>query len=175
VSSATAGLLAAAVAAALVAPARGHAQDRAQITATATIGIDPPALSPTSDLRFGTLRRGARVTVDARSSSSAARLEIRGTSAIEFSVDFVLPRSLETANGAHSLAIRFGPGSACEARRDDQAVCDPLDPSGAIPNRHTTPDGAYYIWLGGSVDPGQSPQPGDYTGTVTATVQYTGV
>jgi hypothetical protein len=170
-----AGLLAAALSGAVLAPAEGCAQERAQIAATATVRIDPPTLTPIGDLLFGTLSRGSGITVDARSSLSAAKFEIRGTSDIEFSVDFALPRTLQATTGSHSLPIRFGPDAACVSWSDDQAACQPLDPSGAIANRHTTPGGGYYIWLGGSVDPGQSPQPGEYTGTVTATVQYTGV
>jgi hypothetical protein len=155
--------------------ASAHAQDRAQIAATAKVQVDPPTLTPVGNLQFGVLRRSTPVTVDAQASLSAVKLAIRGTSDIEFAIDFLLPEELEDASGRRTLPVHFGPDAACRSGHDDQAACHRFDPTVSFPTRHTSPVGTYYIWLGGSVDPGPDPAPGDYIGTITATLQYTGV
>lgn len=154
-------------------PAR--AQGSAHVRVVGVVAAEPPTLAAVEDLRFGAFLRGTAVTVDPRSSLSAAKFEIHGASQVEFTLVFALPTALRAVDGRHLLPVRFGPADACHAELDRQNACAPFDPTGALVNKQPPPDGSHYIWLGGSIDPDPSQEPGEYTGTITATMHYTSI
>jgi hypothetical protein len=164
-----------AVALAAAAAASARAQNAAHTRAVGVVAAEPPTLAAVEDLRFGPFLRGTAVSVDPRSSLSAAKFEIHGAGQVEFTLMFALPTALRAADGEHVLPVRFGPADACHAERDQQSACAPFDPSGALINRRPPPDGSHYIWLGGRIDPDPSQAPGEYTGTITATMHYTSI
>jgi hypothetical protein len=159
----------------LAAAAPARAQNTAHLRAVGVVAAEPPTLAAVEDLRFGPFLRGTAVSVDPRSSLSAAKFEIHGAGQVEFTLVFALPAALRAADGRHTLPVHFGPADACHAERDQQAACASFDPSATLISRRPAPDGSHYIWLGGSIEPDPSQEPGEYTGTITATMHYTSI
>jgi hypothetical protein len=149
-----------------------QAQDRGQIAVNAVVAVTPPTVAVLDDLSFGVLRPGGTATVDPRSSGYAGKLLISGAPDVEFVVRFDLPDALITPAGA-SVPVRFGPAGACVAVGDDQEGCTAFDLGGTP--RELGDGGGYVIWLGGSVEATPETRAGDYQGSATATVHYTGI
>lgn len=163
-------LTTAAFAAALfLAPSLVEAQS-ASIQALATVQA-PISVANEQDLQFGDVIPGFPTTV-APSDPDAGRFLVSGAGALEVTLDFgTLPSELDHVTTASTLPLSFGAGSAGTGT-SALSVGSTFDPSATLTTNLSS--GALYVFLGGTVSPVVSQEAGDYDGTITLTVAYTG-
>ncbi len=127
---------------------------------------------PRRDLRFGTVIAGIPTSIP-WSSSSAGRWFIQGLPGAEVTLDFVnLPSYLQ--NGSRQLPISFAVDDAAYAFGPHSGNATTFDPNTGTTVRLNPRNGHLTVWIGGTVSPPQTQQPGDYIADITLEVVYTG-
>lgn len=161
-----------AIAAALLAlPGAAAAQSSASVQAFATV-LAPISVTSQQNLQFGEVIPGFASTV-APADAGAGRFLLSGGDLLEVTLDFgTLPTALDHTVTASTLPLSFGGGSAGVGTLAT-AVDASFDPSSVF-TTNLSGTGGLYVFLGGTVTPDVAQEAGDYTGTVTLTVAYTG-
>jgi len=127
---------------------------------------------PRRDLRFGTVIAGIPSSVS-WTSATAGRWFIQGRAGAEVFLDFVnLPSSLQ--NGGNSMPISFATDDAVYALGPKNNNAVSFDPNAGTTVRLDSRTGHLTVWIGGTVNPPQSQQPGSYIADITLEVTYTG-
>jgi hypothetical protein len=167
-----AALLTAATAVAFVREAHGQA---AAVSVSAVLSPTALAVGSLRNLQFGNVTPGVTLTIDPRTSASAGEFEIQGTKNAEVAITMTLPSQLST--GFWTMPISFGPTSGCWKKGTGQAGCTTWDPSTVLIARirnQNPPNNHLWVWLGGTVSPSPTQNPGVYIGSITLSVVYTG-
>ncbi|MEJ2539876.1 MAG: DUF4402 domain-containing protein [Gemmatimonadota bacterium] len=161
-------ILLAVAAALLVLPlaAAGQANDVVNVTASV---LQPLTVDGAQDLRFGSVIPGVGRTVPPSDGVNAGRFDITGEGALEVSLTFDLPTELST--GSDAMPITFDGNSAAYM---NGSLATPLDFDPAVGTNAKLDAGAMSVFIGGTVNPAFDQPAGDYNGTVTLTVAYTG-
>jgi hypothetical protein len=150
-----------------------HAQsNQASINATATV-LDPISIAGDNDLDFGTVFPGINKTVPYTDLVNGGHWSISGATGREVDLTFTLPGTL--ASGGDNLTIVFAAASAARNTADVVGGATTFDPNGVETTLLSggTP-GELFIWIGGEVQPTIGQPGGNYSGTITLTVDYTG-
>jgi hypothetical protein len=160
-----------AITAALLAlPGAATAQATASVQAEATV-LAPIAVADEQNLEFGELIPGFATTV-APADLGAGRFQLTGANELEVTLDFgSLPTTLSHTSSSSTLPISFAAGSA-GVGVSDASVDATFDPSSA--HQANLSGGALWVYIGGTVTPAVAQEAGDYVGTVTLSVAYTG-
>jgi hypothetical protein len=169
--------LGALVTALVAGPSLAAAQQQASITASANVNILALSIAGTRNLDFGNVPLGVPVTVNPRTSATSGSFLIHGFPFAQFQLTFTLPAVLQRFPGPATMPISFGAQSGCGATTNNQAGCaffNPANPFIARIRLAFWPNNTYFIWIGGTVNPGVTQAGGVYQGTITATVAYTG-
>lgn len=160
---------------AAVPPRAASAQASAPIAVTTDVNTTALSVSNTLDLVFGTVIPGTPTTVNPQSSTSAAQFVISGAKRAEVAVTMTLPTALTV--GAFSMPISFGAQGGCWRAMPGQAGCAFWDPSTVLVQRirnSNPPNNHLFVWIGGTVSPSPTQNPGVYHGTIGLSVVYTG-
>ena len=147
----------------------------ASIVVEVSVSTTALSVAQNTELTFGAVPVGVATTVDPQASVNAGEFEIHGNRNAEISITMTLPDSLRV--GANAMPISFGANGGCHRNRIQQAQCDYFDPTTplVVRIRNTpTPNNTYIVWMGGTVTPSPTQQPGIYRGTITLTTAYTG-
>lgn len=148
-----------------------HAQS-ISVETTGTV-LEPLSLSG-SDLSFGSIYPGVEKTVS-YSDSYAAEFIIKGQPGETISADFTLPSFLEHTGGdLPTLPVIFDETDSGYNIFNDPSEATDHDPGTTLTTTFGTGENHLYIWLGGSVAPGERQEKGDYTGNITLNIAYTG-
>jgi hypothetical protein len=147
-------------------------QDWGDVNANAVVVGGDLTVEAQRPLDFQQVLPGADYDVDIVSSQSG-RWRVVGTPAAEVQLTFLLPSFLFV--DSYSLPIAFGPNQAGHRVINDPGGATRFDPNiGGIGKLRAFFGGVLFVWLGGTVSPTLSQQPGLYTGSVTLVVSYTG-
>ncbi|MEX2466273.1 MAG: hypothetical protein WD995_05150 [Gemmatimonadota bacterium] len=159
------------VAAAILAfPGLASAQASASVQALATV-LAPISVSNLQDLQFGDVIPGVATTI-APSAGDAGQYAVSGAGVLEVTLDFgTLPATLDHTLSASTLPLSFGAGSAGVGTTTG-VVATTFDPSSTYTANLS--GGDLFVFIGGTVAPDVSQEAGDYEGTITMTVAYTG-
>jgi len=150
----------------------GIAQEQESIDAKATV-LAPISFPDKRDLDFGSeVLPGRTYTVLPGNATQAGRFELLGAGSKEVSLSFSLPGNL-TGPG-DNIAITFSATSATHATNSDYVTgANSFNPaSGATTSLNGS--GSLYIAIGGEIEPPSDQLAGEYSGTITLTVAYTG-
>lgn len=167
--------LAAVAAALVVLPAAALAQGAAQIGVAGDISTTALTVAQVSDLSFGPVIPGVPTTINPKSSASAGEYEITGNRNAEIAVTMTLPAQLST--GFWTMPISFGATSGCWRTNNAQGACTFWNPSTVLIQRirnQNFPNNRFFVWMGGTVSPSPTQNPGMYLGNIMLSVVYTG-
>lgn len=156
-------------------PAAARAQGAALIGVAAEISTTALTVAQISDVRFGDVIPGVNTTINARTNPSAGEFQINGNRNAEIAITMTLPTQLST--GFWTMPISFGATSGCFRRMAGQAGCTLWDPNTVLIQRirnNAPPNNTFFVWIGGTVSPSPTQNPGVYLGSVTLSVAYTG-
>jgi len=151
----------------------GIAQEQESIDAKATV-LAPISFPDKRDLDFGSeVLPGRTYTVLPGNATQAGRFELLGADDKEVSLTFSLPEDLD-GPGENTISIIFSATSATHATNSDYVTgATSFNPaSGATTSLNGS--GSLYIAIGGEISPPSNQVAGDYSGTITLTVEYTG-
>jgi len=161
-------LLPAVAVALLLLPGAVAAQIQGTIQATAVV-LSPLTVTGGPDLVFNNVIPGVNQTV-LPADGTAGRFDITGSGVLEVQLDFTLPGSL---TGPASLPITFAGQYAGYSPNSATPPATTFNPTsgGYLTNLVA---GGLSVYLGGQVQPAATQAAGNYSGTVTLTVAYTG-
>jgi hypothetical protein len=150
------------------------AQVSATIEAKATV-LQPLTVAVTNHLSFGNVYPGVDKTVGYTDAANSGKVTVMGHGGAEVNVTFSLPGEL---NGPSSSKLTVGSWTGCRSTTNSAssgcAELTPTDPN-TTARLGTAPEGSsLYVFLGATVTPDYTQTPGEYLGTVTMTVAYTG-
>jgi hypothetical protein len=157
----------------ILVPFTAQAQSSADISISTTV-LESLDITPINDLVFGSIIAGSTESVEP-DMADAGSFQIAGEANAEVDLSLTLPSTLvNTLDGSLSLDIQF--------RSDDGIVNTDNDPYGGntfVPSSGTITNlsalsGELFLFIGGELQPSQSQEPGEYEGTITLTVDYTG-
>lgn len=141
---------------------------------TLNLSVSAQNITVNNNLAFGDVFPGVPKQITKYTAGSAAEFQISGTAGSEVSLIFTLPTYL--AKNGYNLQIIFFENSCAvdSSASPDQSSPgqDNLDPWHEITYRLGS--NGLTVWLGGMVVPGMIQSAGDYSGTITLTVAYTG-
>jgi hypothetical protein len=163
----------------LAAPCAARAQSSASGAMPVAATVDATALTVVgvNNVRFGFLIPGTPTTINPRTSASAGYFLIQGARNAQITITLTLPTQLRVGAAGPTMPITFGANAGCHRNQPNQAICTLYDPATVLTVRirnQAPPNNHYHVWLGGTVSPAVGQPAGVYTGTVTATVAYTG-
>jgi hypothetical protein len=158
-----------AAAALLALPALAEAQATATIAAEATV-LAPIAVTDLDALAFGDVIPGVSTTI-APAATGSGSFQLAGAGILQVALDFTLPASLSHSTSASTLPISFGAGSAGVGTVAGVASAT-FDPAATYDANLVA--GGLFVFIGGTVTPAVAQEAGDYAGTITLAVAYTG-
>lgn len=124
------------------------------------------------DLSFGQIWAGTPASVSPLDVGQSGEFLIQGARGAEVAVQLALPSAMTSARGAQ-LPLEFGPTDGGYADRPVRWQTQSFDPH--VPFTATLGNsGRLYVYLGGTAQPSAQQQAGQYSGTITLTVSYTG-
>jgi len=138
------------------------------LTIRATV-LSPISVTAT-DLNFGNVVRNVTKTINPGSSGSG-RWEVTGDVGKEVQLTFIVPTYI--SSGSNELSYSC---SSTEAKYSTDASGTPgttFSPLSTI-TTNLSSSGKLYVFIGGKLQPTSSQAAGDYTGTITMSIQYTG-
>lgn len=145
----------------------------ASIQATATV-LEPLTVQAGNDLVFGVLAAGTSANVGPQD-PSAGTLSVTGARGREVSISFILPPQLDDVNGSGAtIPVSFGATDGVANQVNSPAGGSVFDPGVGFVGLLEALTGNLFVFLGGTVTTQATDAPGDYQGTVTMTVAYTG-
>jgi hypothetical protein len=132
------------------------------------------SITVNSNLAFGPVFQGVPKTVSRHVPGEAAEFLVSGTPNAEITLDFELPTYMHTAGANMQLIF-----STIDCALDSSASPDQTHPGQDNINPwHTITcrlgSIGLTVWLGGTVVPGLTQKPGDYSAIIVLTVAYTG-
>jgi len=163
-------VVAAAVSFAIPTATKGQAVS-GDILATATVAA-VLSVSNANNLQFGTVFQNIAATV-ATDDIEAGQFAVTGANDAEITIDLTFPAVLDHTT-IPATTMPFGTPTA-EFSFTTAALGTPFV-GGATATQTTVLSGIgeLNIFVGGTVSPAVTQAPGDYEGTITATVDYTG-
>ena len=144
-----------------------QAQPGVQSVLAATVLVLP--LRP---LDFQTVLPGIGKSVDALDPHGGV-LELRGDPTRQVRITLTLPLVIVTSGGVF-MPVTYGTSDAILSTVFDPTIGTRFDPNAARLTCFNPATGSIFLFLGGRVLPRPTQRRGDYTGTVVATVTYTG-
>ena len=128
----------------------------------------------TNSLVFGDVFPGIPKTISKHVPGSAAEFHVQGTAGAEISIDFTLPKYMNSGGYNMQLIFRENDCAVDSSASYDQTSpgLDNIDPWHQFTYRLGS-DGLR-IWLGAEVVPGLKQASGSYTASIVISVQYTG-
>jgi hypothetical protein len=142
----------------------------ASATVTAVVAI-PLVVTKTSDLDFDRVDRGTNKTIDV-TSNKAASFSVVGEPGVPVNVTFSLPTVLD---GQYSVGstLPIGTWTGQMNTTNSPSSGSSFDPSvGSFSANLDATTGALYFFIGATVQPSASQDPGVYQGTLMVTVSY---
>lgn len=150
----------------LLIPTALCAQNQINITVSATVQSSIELITIESmDLRNSD-REDMTVRVDPLQSSSAGKMEARGTPGSEFRLVYLPQRELINTRGSGTLLFTY---NIAGNHHDEQETAELLDQEGR--DLEFNDDGEFYIWVGGHVNLSEA-EPGSYEGEFTIEIEY---
>ncbi len=135
----------------------------------AKAGAQTPTITVLRDISFGMVITGTSGTI-APSDPGAAEIEVQFPGVNGFgiiSVTFNLPSNL--TSGGSTLPISFGTNSAAWNTTNSFSGSTTFDPgAGYMTFTNGNTPLTLYIWIGGTISPGNGQAAGDYTGAISA-------
>ena len=131
--------------------------------------VAPLVVTLIADLEFGTVSAGTNTTVQPFD-AGAGRMQVSSEPFFDLILTFTLPTTLDGAGG--SIPIAFGPASTALQEGDVPVIVGTFDPSAPINFSPTTASGFLQVDIGGTVSPPVGAAGGEYTNTITLTVEY---
>lgn len=156
-------------------PAAARAQGAALIGVAVDVSTTALTVAQVADVRFGNVVPGVPTTINPKTSASAGEYEITGNRNAEIAITMTLPTQLST--GFWTMPISFGATSGCWRTNTAQANCTFWDPNTVLIQRirnQNFPNNRFFVWMGGTVSPSPTQNPGVYLASVTLSVVYTG-
>lgn len=141
-----------------------------EITAQAAV-LEALTVSAQRDLDFGNIMTGTTVEVLPNDNNSGYFF-LSGQAETEVTVQFTLPTELDRDGGPETLTIEFDNNFGIQSEVDDPDVGAAFDPTSSS-TLETSLAGELYIYLGGRVIADASQEPGNYSATITLSVEYT--
>lgn len=148
-------------------PGTARAQPGLQSVLAATVLVLP--LRP---LDFQAVLPGIGKSVDALDPHGGV-LELRGDPARQVRITLTLPLVIVTSGGVF-MPVTYGTSDAILSTVFDPTIGTRFDPNAARLACFNPSSGSLFVFLGGRVLPRPTQRRGDYTGSVVATVTYTG-
>jgi hypothetical protein len=131
-----------------------------------------PIVQPRRDLGIGIVLAGVPKSISRLDPANSGMYRVQGRRNSEITLTFTLPSQLVSASG-QTLPIEFAAGDAGFSQDQDQGTSVPFDPHVPFTVR-LSPDGAAWVWLGGTARPDPSQAAGYYEEAVVLTAAYTG-
>jgi hypothetical protein len=142
------------------------AQNAAGASVTAMVQ-EPLAVTATNDLDFGTVFPGLNKVV-AVTDGNAAAFSVQGQASANINLTFTLPATLASGGNTMPLASWTGRYNATNS----SASGTDFTPS-ASATATTVPVGGFlYVFVGATAQPAANQAAGNYSGTLTLTVDY---
>lgn len=164
-------------AAPLAAQTNTPATTNLSVTATVLTPLTLTAQTPLAFTQvFPGLQKIVSPTTDGANSATAAELRIAGNVGSQVNIAFTLPTVLTEGTTSATMPISFAGNTACVAvgATPVRSGCSAFTPSLAGSTAYLT-GGNAWVWIGATVSPGVSQAAGAYTGTIVASVSYTGL
>lgn len=106
------------------------------------------------------------------SATTAGQFEVRGAKNLEVQVIMTLPANLMLPTG-ETMPVTFGAADGLASNNSNPRSATAFDPRSPLLWRLPN-NGRLFLFLGGTVQPAVTQRSGDYSGTITLTVAYTG-
>lgn len=135
------------------------------------VGQTALSVEPRGDLAFGQLIQGLPTRI-APADRAAGQFRIRGQSRAEVLVVFTLPFQMTGPLG-QTLPLSFQAGDATWTTGGNPRSAIAFDPNVPLVASFAA-SGTMNFFLGGTASPAADQGAGDYAGTITLTVSYTG-
>lgn len=153
--------------------AQAQGQGSADIDVLATV-LETLTVTAVNDLEFGDVVQGQSSTVSPED-AEAGSFFVNGEAGSEVDVTFSLPSVLEqTFDPSLTMDIDFSPTSARHNTSDDASAGTSFDPDTGATTSLDFANGELFVYIGGTIDPTPTQEPGNYEGTITLTIEYTG-
>lgn len=149
-----------------------QAQDNADINVTATV-METLTITGVNDLVFGDITQGQNKTV-VPTDALAGRFDITGEAGSEVGISFTLPTELDLTSGPDVMGISFSTTSGIHHTVNDAGAGTTYNPGVGATTTLDAGSGQLFVFIGGEVQPSAGQFPGNYEGTITLTVEYTG-
>ena len=155
----------------LLIPCYVHAQ--VDISVSARV-LESLVVTAVNDLEFGDIVAGNTSAV-APDDATAGQYEISGEAGSEVSLSFTLPSNLELVlDPSFTMPISFSNSDGIHSTTNDAGAGSTFDPNVVHTPTLNAMNGDLYIFIGGEVTAAPGQEPGNYEGTITLTVEYTG-
>jgi len=143
-----------------------------------TVGLASSSFSQNvtvnNDLTFGAVFPGIPKTISKYAAGSAAEFYVSGTAGSEITIDFTLPKYMNSGGLDMQMIFNETDCSIDTSATPDQSnpLFDNLDPWHTLTYRLGS--NGLTVWLGGTVVPDMHQIQGNYSASIVITVTYTG-
>jgi len=153
-------------------PSTVKSQESSSIDVHATV-LEVLTVIGMNDMEFGNITAGNTFGT-APDEPEAGSFMVSGEAGAEVDVSFTLPPVLNHVSSPLTIEITFRSDDGVANTSDDAAGGQAFDPNVGTTRLLDGSFGELYLFLGGELSPAVNQEPGDYEGTITVTVDYTG-
>lgn len=154
--------------------AMAQGQDDSSIEVTARV-METLTVIAVNDLDFGDVLQGVNKTINP-DAAEAGRFDVSGEAGSEIDITFTLPTELELeTDPSQVMVISFSSTSGIYNTTNDAGAGNSFNPADGATAMINSGSGELYVFIGGMIEPTVSQFPGNYEGTITLTVEYSGI